>query len=90
MLFTVEFFHSIVRSYLIEFLYVKLTFYVAFMLQDREKKATVTSSEFYLANHLIAENLYPYLIPRVLFPVAQKIRNSRTNLYNKACLYVIA
>ncbi|MNL20693.1 hypothetical protein D3C87_1419510 [compost metagenome] len=38
MLFPIEFSQSIVRYYLIEFLYVKITFYVAGMLQDHRKK----------------------------------------------------
>ncbi len=39
MLFTIEFSPSIVQSYPIEFLHVKITFYVIGMLQDSSKNA---------------------------------------------------
>lgn len=43
MLFPIEFSQSIVRYYLIEFLYVKITFYVASMLQDYCKKCNLNN-----------------------------------------------
>jgi hypothetical protein len=50
MLFPIEFSQSIVRYYLIEFLYVKITFYVAGMLQDIRKKC---SSDIFISTMFI-------------------------------------
>jgi hypothetical protein len=50
MLFPIEFSQSIVRYYPIEFLYVKITFYVAGMLQDSRKKC---SSDIFISTMFI-------------------------------------
>ena len=41
MAFTIAFSHCIVRYYQIGFLYVKITFYVAGMLQDKGEGTTI-------------------------------------------------
>jgi len=75
MLFPIEFSQSIVRYYLIEFLYVKITFYVAGMLQDGLKKCSYNifiSSMFTCflggVNDTLAETLEEKLISgRLIF-----------------------